>query len=167
MISCASLNACDETANKSMDTDKIATEKFLQEATSADLFGITSGMIAEENGKSTAVTAFGHELVRVHSKTSEALATIARHRSIQLPEEIAIDKKKVVNQLEDEKGDAFDQTFVNAQITAHQEMIDLYTQADKQIKDPEIQGFVDQILPVLQAQLVEIQKAQTSLIAMN
>jgi len=165
MISCATLNACNETDEDATASDTAATAEFLKQATAADIFEITAGMMAEDQGDKQKIHSFGQQLVHVHSRTSEALTTLARRKSVQLPEEITVDKKRLINQLEEKEGQEFDQAFTEVQITAHQEAIALYERADKEIQDAEIQGFVDQILPVLKEHLTEIQQVQTEVIS--
>lgn len=164
MVSCATLNACNETDDESAALEKTATAEFIKQATATDLFEITAGMMSEDKGQSDAITSFGQQLVHVHSRTSEALSTMARRKSVEIPEVMDVDKKRVVSQLDEKQGKAFDESFAATQITAHQEAIGLYEKADKDIKDPEVQAFVDQLLPVLKEHLAEIQKIQTQLV---
>ncbi|MFC6997775.1 DUF4142 domain-containing protein [Rufibacter roseus] len=167
LVSCASLNACSESDEENTGSEVAETQEFLKKALAHDLFEITAGMMAEDQSKNGEVGGFGQQLVHVHTRTSEALQSIARRKSVQLPDQMPADKKSIINRLEEKEGTEFDQNFAAVQITAHQEVISMYEEADKKITDPEIQGFIDQILPVLQEHLAEIQKVQTQLIAKN
>lgn len=164
LVSCASLNACSENDDESTGSDYTATEDFLKMVSASDLFEITAGMMAEDQGESSEISSFGQKLVHIHTRTNAALEEIARRKGIQLPDEMTADRKSLVNRLGEKEGAEFDQAFAEAQITALQEIINLYEQGDKQITNPEVQGFINQILPVLREHLAEIQNVQTGLL---
>lgn len=163
-IALASCNKTDKVAAQA-EHDKV--EHFIKEAAANDVFELTAGMMAAEQSKAQKVDTYGQQIVQVHSRTNPVLESLAKRKHIELPAELPSEKKKLVAQLEDKKGEEFDKEFATVQLEAHQEAVALYEKADKEVEDKDIQAFVDQVLPVLKEHLVAAQEIHTELIAKN
>ncbi|WP_192821569.1 DUF4142 domain-containing protein [Rufibacter sp. LB8] len=161
-LSSASLVSCNNKASEETASEKVKVEKFLQKAASNDMFGMMTGMLAGDQGKEQKVAAYGQQLYHVHSRTSPAIENIAKRKNVKLPNVMESEKKVLVDSLEVKKGDEFDKSFADVQVAAHEEAVALYEQADKELTDPEIQAFIDQILPVLKEHLQEAQQLKTA-----
>jgi putative membrane protein len=167
LISSASLVSCNNEKSEVAAKEKVHVEEFLQKAASNDMFGMMTGMLAGDQGKEKKVSEYGQQLYHVHSRTSPAIETIAKHKNVKLPNVMDAEKKVLVDSLEVKKGKEFDKTFAEVQVTAHEEAVALYEKADKEVSDPEIQAFIDQILPVLKEHLQEAQKLKNAMAKLN
>ncbi|WP_207431498.1 DUF4142 domain-containing protein [Sabulibacter ruber] len=167
MLSSAVLVSCDdddEDANMEEDRMRIAT--FMQNAAASDMFEITTGTMAQEQGETDDVQEFGEMLVEDHTATSMEIMDMADERDIELPTTLPAAKMTIVNRLNGETGLTFDKDFATVQVQAHQEAIALYEQADREITDAEVQAFIDATLPALRMHLQHAQQLKTMVDAM-
>ncbi|RNI29475.1 DUF4142 domain-containing protein [Rufibacter immobilis] len=157
MVSC---NKVDKQANAA---EKVKVEQFLKQAATNDNFQLMAGMMAEDQGKTGSVGALGQKIYHVHSRTNPVLQEIAKKKAVELPAEMGSAKKALVDTLEAKKGEQFDESFAEVEVAAHEEAIAFYEKADKEVKDPDVQSFIDQILPVLKEHLSEAQALRSEL----
>jgi putative membrane protein len=155
--------SCSKVDKEAVAADKVKVEEFLQKAATNDNFQLMAGMMAEDQAKKQEVGALGQKIYHVHSRTSPALEEIAKLKSVTLPAEMGSEKKALVDSLESKKGEAFDQTFAEMEVAAHQEAIAFYEKAGKEVADKDVQSFIDQILPVLKEHLAEAQDLKNAL----
>ena len=159
-MSSTTLVSCSSNQQEASAADHAKVEQFLQKAVATDRFELMAGMMAADQGKK--VDAYGQQLVHVHSRTSPVLESMAKQRRVELPNEMPSEKKAIVDSLETKEGEAFDQTFTDAQLEVQKETVALYEQAEKELKDQEIQAFIDQVLPVLKQHLAEAQELKNA-----
>ncbi|RNI31099.1 DUF4142 domain-containing protein [Rufibacter latericius] len=158
LMSGMTLVSCNKVDKEATAADHVKVEKFLKQAATNDNFQLMAGMMAEDQSKKGEVSALGQKIYHVHSRTTPVLAEIAKKKAIELPAQMGSEKKALVDSLENKKGEEFDQTFADLEVTAHQEAIAFYEQADKEVADPDVQQFIDQILPVLKEHLAAAQE---------
>lgn len=158
LVSCAK----EQTAAQKEDTKKVA--QFLQKAVETDNFGIVTGILATDKSKAEAVGDYGMTISNVHSKTSPVLEDLAKRKYVEVSQTLPAEKKTLVANLEKSDSLTFDKEFIDVQIAAQQEAVALYEEADKELKDAEIQSFIDQVLPVLKEHLKEAQDLKMAMV---
>ena len=143
----------------SSSTDEI----FVANAAHAGLAEVLNGKLAVAHGSSSAVRTLGQRMVTDHSKANKVLASIARADSLIVPETpSASDRAKIAKQ-KMLSGSAFDPSYLNMQITAHQQTLDLFTTEVAQGSNPRLLAFAKQTLPTIQMHLKMFQAALTSM----
>jgi putative membrane protein len=162
IMSSMTLVSCNKVEKEASAADRVKVEQFLKQAASTDNFQLMAGMMAEDQSEKGEVGALGQKIYHVHSRTTPALAEIAKKKDVTLPAEMGSAKKALVDSLEAKKGEAFDQSFAEVEVAAHEEAIALYEKADKEVNDPDVQSFIDQILPVLKEHLAEAQELKNA-----
>ncbi len=156
------LVSCNKVDKEAVAADQEKVEQFLKQAATNDNFQLMAGMMAEDQAEKGAVGALGQKIYHVHSRTTPVLAEIAKKKDVTLPAEMGSEKKALVDSLETKEGEEFDQTFAEVEVAAHEEAIALYEKADKEVTDPDVQSFIDQILPVLKEHLAEAQELKNT-----
>ena len=58
--------------------------------------------------------------------------------------------QRAVNKLAKKTGSDFDKAYVERMVDAHEDAIDLFQKASRDVKDPELQAFASKMLPKLQ-----------------
>jgi len=143
------------------DEDTMLTlQSFMQQAAESDLFEITTGGFATQKGVMTEVKTFGQMLVNDHTTSSNELKTLATQKSVTISMALPQDKTAKATLLQNASGTAFDKLFSEMQVQAHEEAIDLYEKADRDITDTQVQAFIDKTLPVLRMHLTEAERLE-------
>lgn len=123
------------------------SEAFAMKATIAGLYEIEAGRIASEKAKNADVRAFGQQMVTDHSKADEELRQVAGVMKLPMTTDAA--HEALLQQLRN-AGDDFDRIYVQQQIEAHKEAVELFTQFSTTGPNGTFRGFAAKTLPVLQ-----------------
>jgi putative membrane protein len=128
-------------------------ERFMKEAASGGLMEVELGKIAAEKGTHQRVKEFGKRMQADHSKANAQLKKIASSKGVELPTEPSGEHKSTMDKLTKLSGAEFDREYMEAMVDDHKEDIEKFqTQADKG-KDPDLQKFASENLPILKKHL--------------
>lgn len=158
-----------DSANKSVDsTSKVQPNngvalsgpdaKFAVEAANGGMSEVMLGNLAKQKATNPKVKDFGDMMVMDHTKANDKMKQIAAAKKITLPDSVASEEKKLIADLSEKKGAAFDTAYVNAMVDDHKADIKAFEEARKKVTYPELQAFIDKTLPVLHKHLDAIQK---------
>ena len=137
----------DATAVKEDDSE------FLVEAANGGMMEVQAGQLASTKAKSARVKAFGSMMVRDHSKANEELKTLAASKNITIPSTLGEDHQKHINDLNEKKGNDFDEAYMNMMVDDHKKDVDKFEDASKNAKDADVKAFAAKTLPVLRTHL--------------
>jgi predicted outer membrane protein len=85
----------------------------------ADLWELPSGRLAQTHAKSEAVRRAGLHMIDGHSRLDQIVRELSQELQIPIPDQPNPDQQKWLNQLENSRGDAFDQFFANQLRNSH------------------------------------------------
>jgi putative membrane protein len=125
---------------------------FLQDAIAGSIAEVQVGQLAQQNGGSADVKAFGQRLVSDHSKAMDQAAALAKTMSVQVPTEPNPEAQDEYQKLQGLKGAEFDKAFAQAMVKDHEETIQKFEQQSKAGND-QVTQYAQQTLPVLQTHL--------------
>jgi len=117
------------------------------------------GQLAQQNGGSADVKAFGQRLVSDHSKAMDQAAALAKTMSVQVPTEPKPEAQDEYQKLQGLKGTEFDKEFAQHMVTDHEQTIQKFEQQAKGGND-QVAQYAQQTLPVLQTHLDMAQKIE-------
>jgi putative membrane protein len=103
----------------------MTAQDFVSEAASSDMFEIRSSEAALERAQSEEVRAFADMMIADHTQASENLMAAAEAAGAAVPAEMLEKHRVQVEQLEPLEGEAFDEAYIQAQLTAHEEALAL------------------------------------------
>lgn len=130
--------------------ERLSAQEFVDRAASSDLFEIRSAELAMQKTDATPETREVAEvLAREHSESSERFQQIARENNLRVPQQMLPRHRELYQELEGLEGEQFNQRFREIQILAHQEAIELYESAARDVQVPELRQFAQQTLPNL------------------
>lgn len=116
------------------------------------------GQLAAQRGSSSAVKAFGQQMVADHSKMNLELKKLADKKGIQL------DKPAIMsadyNKLDRLSGAQFDKEYISIMLADHKEDVASYGKQAKQGGDPNLTAWAAKQLPTLQHHLNQIERIQ-------
>lgn len=176
-VSClALLAACGpKTTEKTPDANPSATiltpaneaaaPDFVAKAVLSDMFELEAAKIAEARAVNPGVKAFAKMMTEAHTKSSAALkaAIAASGQTLSPPTALTEDQRNKLDTLaKADKGD-FDESYMDGQISAHQEALDLLTRYANDGDAGPLKTFAVETKDIVQAHLSSAQSLETRL----
>ena len=143
----------DDDENNPMDR-----QMFVTQATSGNLLEIQAGQAATQKGQNQAVKDYGQEMVTDHTAASVELAAIAVSKNLTVSTQLTTAHQQQLAVLSPLTGTDFDKAFASLMVQSHQEQINLFDDAAKNLDDPELKNFAAEKLPILQQHLQAAQQ---------
>lgn len=133
-------------------TNPVSPEDFVEEASAKGIAEIEVGKLALEKATSQEVKDFAQSMVDDHTAANQKLGTLATQKELQVSDdaELINQAKALVLKLRGER--SFDKAYMNNQVMAHQQTIELFQRAS-QSEDNEIAAFAKETLPKLEHHL--------------
>jgi putative membrane protein len=134
-------------------------ESFFKDAAQAGMAEVAAGHLAQSKGTSQAVKDFGAMMVKDHSAANAKLKKIAMAKGIELPDKPSL-TQRAMNKKTDlhSTGSSFDTDYIQEQIKAHKDTVDLLQKEIDSGKDPDAKMFAAETLPKVKAHLDKIDK---------
>jgi putative membrane protein len=137
---------------------------FVKQAAEGGMMEVAKGKLAAQKGAHDAVKQFGQKMVDDHTKAGDELKSIARGKSISLPDDSPKPPMQaLLTKLERLEGAAFDRAYVDDQIRDHEKTIALFEREAKTGKDAELKTFAEKTLPTLKEHLSMVRDLKTKL----
>lgn len=151
--------------NSSMNTQGSATSgvltadrKFMDKAAQGGMAEVELGQLAEQNGQSSQVKAFGKRMVDDHSKANDQLKQLAEQKGVALPTGLDAKDQATKTELSKLHGAAFDKAYMKDMVMDHKKDIAEFEHASKTAHDPALKSWAGETLPTLQSHLQEAEK---------
>ena len=166
LASAAALGAC--SSNQAAEPAPVAAVDpnnplmapgYLAMAGSSDQFEIQSGQLAQQMSQNPQVRAFGAMLVTDHTRSTQMLMAAAQSAGVTAPPPMLMpDHQAMLDQLRAAgAGPAFDAAFAQAQVTAHQQALQLHQNYAASGDVPALKAVAGQLVPVVQMHLQQAQ----------
>lgn len=139
-----------------------ADRKFMDKAAQGGMAEVELGQLAEQNGQSPEVKAFGKRMVDDHSKANDQLKQLAEQKGVALPTSLNAQDQATKNRLSKLQGAAFDKAYMQDMVTDHKKDVAEFQRESKVAHDPELKSWAGQTLPTLQSHLQEAEKISGS-----
>lgn len=138
------------------DSDK----KFMMDAAQGGMAEVKLGELAEKNGASADVKAFGKKMVEDHSNANTELKAVAAKKNLTLPTDVNSEQKEMYDKLAKMSGADFDKAYVKGMVEDHEkDVADFKKQADSG-NDSDAKAFAAKVLPVITGHLEMIKGMQ-------
>ena len=125
---------------------------FLQEAIQGSMAEVQIGDLAQKNGESDDVRAFGATLVKDHSESLEEATELAQDVGATVPDQPKPEAQKEFEELKSLTGAEFDKAFAEHMVMNHEKEIQKYVE-QAQSGEGEVAEFAKTTLPTLQQHL--------------
>lgn len=126
---------------------------FAQQAASGDLFEIQSSQLALTRAASPDVRAYAQQLIADHTAASQRLKALASGLQVPLPTAPQGPHAVLLAQLGTLQGAAFHRAYMAAQLTAHEQAVNLFTAYSRAGHQPQLRAHAVQTLPHLRMHL--------------
>jgi putative membrane protein len=127
------------------------TEDFIMEASASDVFEIESSKLALQKGND-ATKAFAQQMVTDHEKTTAELKALLASGKVQGNPVATLteDFKEEVDELAKLDGDNFSEEYIDDQVEAHEDAVDLFKRYAEEGENAELKSWAAKTLPALQ-----------------
>ncbi|MCF2487224.1 DUF4142 domain-containing protein [Dyadobacter sp. CY347] len=157
-------------ANVACDDDTAGTDvtaeldkQFMLSASDGGLFEINAGQVASSNGTTTALKAFGQQMLDEHTDIKQALMKIAKDANVDLPTTLSNAKQQKLDSLSALSGIAFDTTYIKMVAISHEEAVNLYEIQATSARNIDLKAFAADNLPRLRAHLEKARSMRDSI----
>jgi putative membrane protein len=136
--------------------DANSDHSFFTKAAQGGMAEVADGMLAEQQGNSQAVKDFGAMMVKDHTAANEKLQSVAMAEGVTLPTKSSVAQMATHTKLKALSGEAFDNSYIEGQIKAHQSTVALFKKEISSGVDAQPKSFATETLPTIEAHLKKI-----------
>jgi putative membrane protein len=136
---------------------------FAINAAQGGLAEVKLGQLATEKAVNPDVKAFGQQMVDDHTKANDHLKSVAQSENMTLPADVNAKQQAMYDKLSKLSGADFDKAYVKDMVKDHEEDVKEFQKEATNGKDPEIQSFATQTLPIIQGHLNKIKGIQAKM----
>jgi putative membrane protein len=137
-------------ANKDVMRD---ASKFLVKWYELGMYELQLSQLAATNGLDADVKNLAATLVKDHRDINTNIQSIASNNNFVLPTNLNIDHQRTLQDITKLNGADFDKKYINTIINAHEESVDSYKDAYKNLAAGDTKNFAGQALPALEDHL--------------
>lgn len=153
-VCCLALCALPALAQKKAMGAPMTDQQFVDFAAQTDMVEANLGQLAQNVADSQAAKDYGQMLVTDHTKDFGDLHSAAQQASLTVPDAIdAKENKAMIDPFQKLKGAAFDHKFAREMVMGHTKAIEAYKKEATDAKNPALQTYAQNALPVLQKHL--------------
>lgn len=146
--------------------DKVVTGgdlSFMNEAAPGGNAEVELGRMAENQGMSKEVKAFGRKMVEDHSKANQELMQLAQQKNVMLSPDLMPKHKEAMEKLARLKGAEFDKEYVKAMVEDHIKDVTAFEATANNGVDADVKDFAAKTLPTLRMHLQMIKDIQSKM----
>ena len=114
---------------------------------------VEAGKLAQQKGADPKVKDFGAMMVKDHSAANEQLKALAAGKGIDLPGSSSTSQMATKAKLELLSGGTFDKSYVEDQVKAHRDTVELLKKEIATGQDPDAKAFAQKVLPTVESHL--------------
>ena len=114
---------------------------------------VEAGKLAQQKGDDPKVKDFGAMMVKDHSAANEQLKALAAGKGIDLPGSSSTSQMATKAKLEVLSGGTFDKSYVEDQVKAHRDTVELLKKEIATGQDPDAKVFAQKVLPTVESHL--------------
>jgi putative membrane protein len=137
-------------------------QQFIDQASAAGMTEIALGHLVEQHAKRHDVRAFAHRMVVDHTRIDNRLTALARRLHMASAQPPAADQQ-AESQLAGAQGPDFDKQYLDGQIDAHKQAIQLYDGEAKAGQNRALAHFAREELATLRSHLREAERVRRHL----
>src|SRR5690606_18158376 len=110
---------------------------------------VESSQLASGKEVTDQVAQFAQMMVEDHQRANDQLSQIAQNAGITVSDTLASKHQQQLDELNGLEGEEFQRKYLEVQVKAHEEAVDLFRRASQQLQQEELRSFAEETLPVL------------------
>jgi putative membrane protein len=127
--------------------------EFVKMAASGGMLEVKTSEMAQRQASSQEVRKFSKHMLVDHTKANNELKQLAARKGWRLPNAMVKKHADLTAKVGAARGKAFDDTYMEVQVAAHEEAVDLFRKQSQQGKDAELKEWATRTLPTLEKHL--------------
>ena len=139
------------------------TAAFVSNASQSDMYEIQAAQIAEKRSHNKDIVAFAKMMEKDHAKSTKLMTPLVAAANQKPADKLDDRRQGFIDHLNQASDADFDKTYVDQQVAAHKEALDLMQGYAKDGSDAGLKGGAANIAPTVQMHLDHIQKIQAAL----
>ena len=139
------------------------TAAFVSNASQSDMYEIQAAQIAEKRSKNPEIKAFAKMMIKDHTASTKAMTPLVAAAGQSPAAKLDDRRQGFIDNLNKASDADFDKTYVDQQVAAHKEALDLMNGYAKDGSDAGLKGGAAKIAPTVQMHLDKITAIQASL----
>ncbi len=140
-------------SSPSMAADEMSAQEFIDNASAAGMAEIQTANLALEKAQSVEVKNFAKKIISDHTNINEELKKLAKKKALPLADEASMMDRVKEKALETREGESFDEGYINNQVSAHEEAVELFRNAAANVQDKDLNMFAKTRVPILEQHL--------------
>lgn len=139
---------------------QVSTKDYIEKAAAGDLFEVETGKLAMQKAASSDVKRFGKMMTEDHMRSTDMIRNAApkTNKDKETVAKMTGHQQGVTRQLMSAEGREFDRLYVQAQIDAHRQALELHRSYAASGEDAELKKVAAEIVPVIERHLAELRK---------
>lgn len=142
--------------------EALTAPEFARMAAMSDMFEMESSRLVEQRSQNAQVKQFAQMMLRDHQKTTTELKGMLPQlqgvSAAQMPTSLDQQHQALLQQLQGAQGAQFDRVYVQQQVQAHQQAVDLFGNYARAGDNAQLRQWATQTLPALQQHLQQAQQ---------
>jgi len=134
--------------------------RFLRKAALCNLGAISMSEMALKRNLPADDRAFAEKMISEHKAARGELETLAKSKGVSVPTALNEDLQKKGQELGAKKDKDFPEAYMECQIDAHDDAVDLFDDASDDAKDADVRAFAVKMLPTLKSHLAEAKQLE-------
>ncbi|MBL4833692.1 MAG: DUF4142 domain-containing protein [Pseudomonas sp.] len=136
--------------------------EFIDEASAKGIAEIETAKMALETSEDKQVREFAEWMIKDHTKANEKLREIAQQKNIEMADDAGLLDQGKAMMLELRDGEDFNEAYINNQVVAHEQTIELFQRASRELDEEhaELHKLVEQTIPKLQEHHARVRQLQ-------
>jgi putative membrane protein len=130
-----------------------ADRRFVDKAAEAGMAEVQAAQLAQQKSTDPKVKQFAQQMITDHTQANQKLLALAQQKGVTPPTELSARHQTEMSKLQGLDGPKFDRMYLKGQVRDHQEAVALFQKEASDGKDPQLQQFAQQTLPILQQHL--------------
>ena len=137
----------------------VSTAEYVQKSALSDMFEVSAGNLAAERSIDPAIREFGRTMVAEHVRSSGDLKIAVQQANVKAMLPTALDREHhdLLQDLQRQSGDQFDQTFLRAQLKGHRDALDLQRAYSQSGDNEALRKIAAEKTPVVEEHLAKLE----------
>lgn len=149
---------------------QISAREYIEKAGAGDLFEVETGKLAMQKASSAEVKQFGEMMTKDHTKSTEMVkqaAATAKAKDKPPAPKMNSHQQALTKQLMGAEGREFDRLYIQAQLEAHRQALELHRSYAANGDDPALKQAAAEIAPVVERHLAELRQLSNAVTGMK
>ncbi|QJD57546.1 DUF4142 domain-containing protein [Pseudomonas sp. gcc21] len=137
--------------------------EFVDEATAKGIAEIEAAKLAIEQGQNPEIKSFAERMIEDHTEMNQKLKELAQEKQLEVSDDATLMDQAKAMILEMRDGEGFDDHYASNQVNAHEQTIELFENASKNLTDEDLKQLATDNLETLREHLAKAKELESQI----